>query len=216
MIIYKITNLINNKIYIGQYSGNDKHYLGGGRILQLAQKKYGRKNFKKEIIIANITNQNLLNELEKHYIRLYNSQNRKIGYNIQSGGKNPGKISEETKLKIAKSNTGKIVSLETRLKQRLSQLGKKQPLEQIKKKIESRKWYKHSEETKKKIAKSNSIPVVQYTLDFIFIKEYPSLMEASRQTGINFRNIFTAIKKNTIEKPRSSGGYRWKYKKDIL
>lgn len=109
MIIYKITNIVNNKIYIGQTNGNRKNYLGGGKILKLAFKKYGRQNFKKEIIVQGNFNRFLIDELEKHYIRLYNSTNKKIGYNLENGGEgHPGKKhTKETKLKMSIAAKGK-------------------------------------------------------------------------------------------------------------
>jgi hypothetical protein len=52
--VYKTTNIINNKIYIGRrvssVSPEIDPYLGSGKQLLLAIKKYGRENFKKEII----------------------------------------------------------------------------------------------------------------------------------------------------------------------
>lgn len=50
IVIYKTTNLINNKIYVGKDSHNDSNYFGSGTILVKAIKKYGKENFKKEIL----------------------------------------------------------------------------------------------------------------------------------------------------------------------
>lgn len=50
MIIYKTTNLINGKIYIGKDKHNNSKYLGSGRRLIKAIQKYGRDFFLKEII----------------------------------------------------------------------------------------------------------------------------------------------------------------------
>jgi group I intron endonuclease len=84
MIIYKTTNLINNKIYIGQDSKNNPKYLGSGLILKKAIKKYGEKNFKKEIL-EHCINQDELNEREKYWIKELNSIVPN-GYNITDGG----------------------------------------------------------------------------------------------------------------------------------
>jgi hypothetical protein len=50
--LYKITNLINNKIYVGVHKTKDINdgYMGSGKIINNAIKKYGLENFKKEII----------------------------------------------------------------------------------------------------------------------------------------------------------------------
>jgi hypothetical protein len=50
MIIYKTTNLLNNKIYIGQDKFNNPKYLGSGKLLNISIKKHGIQNFKKEIL----------------------------------------------------------------------------------------------------------------------------------------------------------------------
>ena len=66
MFIYKTTNLINGKIYIGKYKGNRKNYLGSGVILKKAIKKYGIENFTREIIEDNIEDSQVLSEREKY------------------------------------------------------------------------------------------------------------------------------------------------------
>jgi hypothetical protein len=88
MIIYKTTNLITGKIYIGQDSKNDPNYYGGGLKLKHAIKKYGKENFEK-ILIEYCTSYELLNSREKYWISQYDSTNPSIGYNIDIGGNGP-------------------------------------------------------------------------------------------------------------------------------
>jgi group I intron endonuclease len=107
MIVYKTTNLINGKIYVGQDSKNDKNYLGSGVILLKAIKKYGITAFKKEIIDVAETKEEL-NTKEIFWINEYNSRDKNIGYNITAGGDGclGCKASSETKIKMSINNTG--------------------------------------------------------------------------------------------------------------
>lgn len=85
MVIYRITNLVNGKIYIGQDSKNRKNYLGSGIHIKAAIKKYGRDKFSKEILeICESADQ--LNAAEIKWIDSFDSRNPKIGYNIAVGG----------------------------------------------------------------------------------------------------------------------------------
>ena len=86
--IYKTTNLINNKIYIGQHKSTefDANYMGSGIAIKAAFKKYGRENFKVEVIDTSANNADELNNLETYYIQKYNSRDPKIGYNLHCGG----------------------------------------------------------------------------------------------------------------------------------
>jgi hypothetical protein len=85
MIIYKTTNNVNGKIYIGQDYYNNPKYFGSGLIIQRAIKKYGIDSFKKEIL-ERCKTQEELNEREIYWIAFYNSCDKKIGYNISHGG----------------------------------------------------------------------------------------------------------------------------------
>jgi group I intron endonuclease len=84
MIIYKTTNLINNKIYVGKHNENSKHYLGSGWILHKAIEKYGRENFIRETI--EVVNEQNWREREIFWIKELNARDQNIGYNICAGG----------------------------------------------------------------------------------------------------------------------------------
>lgn len=85
MIIYKTTNLLNGKIYVG-FHKTDKEdgYLGSGKAILKAIKKYGKENFKRETL--EIVNENNWEEREKFWISELKAQDKSIGYNICEGG----------------------------------------------------------------------------------------------------------------------------------
>jgi len=100
-------NKINNKKYIGQHIKFDDNYLGSGKVIQLAIKKYGKENFKR-IILDYAYSQEELNEKEKYFIQYYNAINSKEFYNIHVGGKGGDTYSGRTELE--KSNFKKKMS----------------------------------------------------------------------------------------------------------
>lgn len=111
--IYKIKNLINGKIYIGQSSNPERRWQDhinnynpkDNSLISKAIKKYGVQNFSFDIIGWFDD----YNDKEKYYINYYNSV-RPYGYNIQLGGEEPphpsgedhpcAKIDEKTARKI--------------------------------------------------------------------------------------------------------------------
>ena len=94
-IIYKATNLLNGKIYIGQtirklQERKNSHFydsrLESNRVFPRAIKKYGKENFKWEIIDSSSSKEEL-DFKEKYYILYYNSLvNVGYGYNVGEGG----------------------------------------------------------------------------------------------------------------------------------
>lgn len=110
MFIYKTTNTINNKIYIGQTIKDDDNYLGSGKLLLKAVQKYGgKKNFKREIL-EHCKTRKQLNEREIFWIAFYNSTNPQIGYNIMLGGQEGGNtISNNPNIEQIKNNISKSI-----------------------------------------------------------------------------------------------------------
>lgn len=112
MIIYKITNIINRKVYIGQtiqtLELRFKQHCRlknkrSCRLLLNAIKKYGAQNFIIEKL-CNCASKSELNKQEAFFIKEYNSFGK--GYNLTSGGDRV-ELSEASKALISKSLTGK-------------------------------------------------------------------------------------------------------------
>jgi len=118
MYVYKTTNLINNKIYIGiskKASSENIRYLGSGKSFKKAVAKYGRDNFKKEIIIEDINfTYKDLQRLEVFLIDIFDARDNLIGYNISIGG--DGNVGESNGM-FGKTHSKETVAkiLETRL-----------------------------------------------------------------------------------------------------
>jgi hypothetical protein len=86
--IYQTTNLINGKFYIGKRTTSkvDDGYLGSGKLIQNAIKKYGKQNFKREIICY-CESYKELNEMEFYVVtQEFLEIHGKNCYNLRPGG----------------------------------------------------------------------------------------------------------------------------------
>lgn len=128
-IIYKITNKLNGKIYVGKSKYNMDDYFGSGIIITHAIKKYGIENFTKEIIVE--CDDAEIDEIEGYWIEQLNARDKSVGYNISSGGQGG-------------DHYWKVMSDEEREQHR----------EKIRKSTKGRKRAPHSEETKRKMSAS--------------------------------------------------------------
>ena len=204
-IVYKHTTPTNG-VYIGiTCQDPEKRWKHGSGYRQStyfynAILKYGWDNISHEILYKDLT-ETEAKDLEKLLIRQYKDGGK--CYNLAYGG-NGGSLDDSSRKKI--SEALKNPSEETREKCRKARLGTH-----------------HSEETKKflsehnknrpqswrdKLREKHSIPVVQYTLDEIFVKEYPSALVAKQETGINNSAIALVCK----GKRNKAGGFKWKFK----
>jgi hypothetical protein len=142
--VYKTTNIINGTIYIGVHKTNDINdtYIGSGKLLKMAIKKYGRDSFKKEILHifdnsqdAYLKESELVSEL---FILDKNNYNLAVGgvpttdfypnRKYLSGKNHPmwgKKQSEESNRKRSQTQTGKKMSVESSIKKSISLKGHK-------------------------------------------------------------------------------------------
>lgn len=139
--IYKITNIVDGKIYIGQtvnyekrkrshrnYLLNNKHC---NSYLQRAFNKYGLDSFKIELIQECKIDE--LDDLEKFYIKKYNCCNEDHGYNMMYGGQKYRKFTQEVKEKMSRARKGKKLSEEHKRKISLANKNKVMSKEAIEK-----------------------------------------------------------------------------------
>lgn len=165
MIIYKAINIINGKIYIGQTSVSLTERIGDHRrkakihnsksSFHSAIRKYGINNFRFEII-DNAKDRDELNYKEKYWIKFYNSNNNKIGYNLKTGGDQPT-FNDEVKKKIGLAGKGRKLSEECINNMRIRFTGKGNP------------FYgkRHTTETKNKISQTKKSQKKKHTLEHI-------------------------------------------------
>ena len=158
--IYRITNKINGKTYIGQHKYNklNDKYMGSGKLIIKAKQKYGVENFEKEILYSSIQYKETADDIERFAI----AKERALGkaeYNIADGGQG-GNLGEEINKKLRGENNpfyGKKHSEKTRRMLSEMRKGKKfgHLSEETKRKISDAQKGKHfSEERKRNISES--------------------------------------------------------------
>ena len=117
MIIYKVTNNLNQQTYVGQTTfslekrraEHEKESLSGNRKtvkFHNALLKYGFNNFTWEVI-KECNSQEELDYYEDFYIKEFQCLDRDKGYNLKSGGKLGGCYSEEAKQHMGESTKKK-------------------------------------------------------------------------------------------------------------
>lgn len=204
-------------------SPNGKKYIGitcqrlerrwrkgwGYRSMHFARaiKKYGWDNFQHIVVASNLSLDEAKKE-EQRLITLNKSNDVRFGYNVSAGGDSGRPFgyhhSEETKIKISKSQKGKKMSpeviermLPTMFKKGHKTWNKGVPMsKEIYEKCKATMFQKGREATNKK-------PVICVELNIIF----KSLKEAEEKTGISRSNICNSLK----GKRHRAGGYHWEY-----
>ena len=219
--IYKITNIITNKCYIGETKEKNpetrwkqhKRTIEKGigcPALQNAVKKYGIDNFTFKVVIICFDEERF--KFEKEYIKKFNSI-APNGYNLTSGGEGGGfigkKHSQETINKISNTLKNKYIN-DDELRKNVTEKNKhlmnlKETKEKITNSVLNTDRCKLLKENKLSF-KDLTVEVSQYTIDGIFINNYNSIIQAQKETGISSKTISKVIN----NKQKSSGGFIWK------
>lgn len=132
MTVYKITNLINSKIYIGittttlarrisSYKSSTKRQIPDRHRIVMAMKKHGFENFIFDVIFE-ATDKDQLKLKEIEFISQYDSCNPLIGYNVSRGGY---LHSDDTLKKLSNASKGRKLSKEHKAKIATSLMGHK-------------------------------------------------------------------------------------------
>lgn len=193
----------NGKRYIGTTSMNVKERWNNGNGYRFNKElweqieKFGWDSVEKTIYAENLTKEEA-SRLEKSLIRQFDSANPVYGYNNELGG-----ITNE-----------KLVSVRTRSKHSESVSGEKNHnygkhfSEEHKRKIaKSNRGQKRSLETRIRVGKAKEKPVVQYTLQGLFLNQWESAKKAALATGAQAGHISKVCKSQR----KTAGGFVWRF-----
>ena len=223
--IYKITCLVNGRIYIGATTDSYKrfekhkwmlqHNQHSNSDLQNAWNKYGEENFAFNWVTECSKEERF--SVETAILKEYGWPDRTKIFNFESGGIKNKHISNETKQKISVFNKGKHLSDEHKTKLRLAKLGKKghSPTQEQKIAASTRmKNKKPNTNSLMALQKSNlnhQTAILQFDLSGRLIKEWEGINLAARATNSQSSLIHKCC--NGIRSKHN--GFIWKYKKDV-
>lgn len=208
--IYKITNKVNGKGYVGKHSTTDINdgYFGSGIALKRAISKYGYDNFHKDILCY-CKSEKDLNEMEVYKIEKHGTY--RDGYNLTRGGE--GKLgytpSLESILKASKSRK-EYYKNNPKAREKLSRLAKKRTGKNnpfYGKKLSSNHIEKMTKARIDAIAGGNN-PSAR---PVVCVEEYirfSTAKEGSIAVGLKYSTTILKCCKGTR---KSAGGYTWKY-----
>ena len=190
--IYKITNTLNGKCYIGQhkvpkYPENFRRYLGGGIAIQDAIKKYGKDVFEKEIVeyIDDDEKHQKVSEREIYYIKFFNTMIPN-GYNISPGGEGGATPESCRKSAITRKQRGYRHSIDTKRRISMSNAGKPKSAEH-KKHLSEHHRFKQAHQI---IFEDGREPIV--TVE--------SVQNISKRYGVGTRSLIRASMRNVFIK----------------
>lgn len=227
-IVYKTTNLINNKIYIGVHRTNidtDDGYIGCGLskthtnkfkkyAFHQAVKKYGVKNFIRETLFEFDDTESGKIQAYKKEAELVNRDflKRRDVYNMCLGGKVPSSIYEKQVCQYELDGTfiklwNSLAEIERELNINTSNISQACINKSYSRDYQWR-YYSGNTDNIDPI-NTNKKVVYQFDLQGNYITYYKSLHEAYDKTKIDYK----AISQVCLGKCAQAGGFYWSYKK---
>lgn len=219
--IYKITNIVNNKVYIGKSIQIERRWsehkseinnLNKQNHLYRAMRKYGIDNFQFEIIEICSDNNNILSEREKYWINFYNSY--ETGYNETRGGEGAFKY-KPTDIYNLWDNGYSILEIVKILhceRQTVDNTLKNYPNFSKKESILRSEPNRRLQIREKAITRIGC-PVYQYDLEGNYINEYTSIESAAQSLGYNKDNSIGKVLNDTTNTRKLAYGYQWSKEK---
>jgi group I intron endonuclease len=211
MNIYKITNKVNGKVYVGlTVQGTRTRFLhhlyearsGSNFPVHCAIRKYGESNFDVETLFEAQTHEEL-KQKEQEYIQLFNCFKTEFGYNLTKGGDGTlGRAhSEETKDKIRTKAVGRV----------RSEASKKRASESHKKLALTNPDYLKARRKAANIGNETRMKCIEvYDLDGNLIGTYKSISETSKALNVNRSTVARQLTGKLTQLPRK--GYVYKQK----
>lgn len=210
-IIRYVGKSVNAERRYNQHLYDKRHNNYSSRWIRKLQKQ----KLKPILNIIEICDESIWQEREKYWIAYYKPISKLTNLTNGGDGLSSYNHSDETKLKISQSHKGKKLSEITKNKIRNINLGKKCSKETKDKKSKSSKEFYSTPDGKniaKKLVqnmnKATKKPVIQLTLENIFIKEYESMSDVYRELGF-FVSKISLVCNNKRQK---AYGFKWKFK----
>ena len=210
--IYKVTNTVNGKVYIGKtihsidwrwnthlHSAYNERMGDYDVLFHRAIRKYGIDAF--DVVEIEKCENAILGEREKYWIEQYDSYSKENGYNCTLGGEGSIKYKDEDILRYwnlgyGSSDISRFLGCSRgTARVRLLSMGKSAEEIRVRGNLA--------------ISEANQRRIYQYNKNGIFLKTFYSVTQASKEINCCKTNIASAAKGNI----KSAGGYLWSYEK---
>ena len=193
--VYVHVNKTNGKKYVGITSQKPEYRWNYGKSYQsnpyftAAINQHGWDGFE-HIVLHDCLSESEAKSKERELIALWQTQNRRYGYNITAGGESTSGFvpSPELRKRWSEIRTGQKRSEET--KRKLAEAGRRT-----------------FEKSRRALAEAKYVPVKMFDANGVFIKQFGSIQEAEKEIGTSCKHVSDVCK----GRRKFCAGYIWQY-----